>query len=337
MTTVKAFAAPAAGKPLESFEYELPEIGRDQVDIDVEYCGVCHSDLSMIDNEWHNAVFPLVPGHEVVGRVSAVGEHVANLKVGDRVGLGWFSESCMLCQTCMGGDHNLCASAEQTIVQRHGGFADRVRCHEGWAVRLPEAIDAAKAGPLFCGGLTVFNPIDQFGIKPTDHVGVVGIGGLGHLALMFLAKWGCHVTAFTSSEGKAEQARKFGAHQIVNSRDDAAIGKAERSLDFLLVTVNVPLNWNAYLNTLKSRGRFHVVGGILEPIQVPAFSLIGRMRSVSGSPLGSPATAAKMLDFCGRHDIAPQVEEFKMSQVNDAVEHVRAGKPRYRAVLKNDL
>jgi uncharacterized zinc-type alcohol dehydrogenase-like protein len=181
------------------------------VEIEVEYCGICHSDLSMLDNDWGLTTYPFVPGHEVVGTIAALGAKVKELKIGQRVGLGWFSRSCSTCETCMSGDQNLCATAEGTIVGRHAGFADRVRAHHSWLVPLGNQLDAAKAGPLFCGGITVFNPIVQFDIKPTARVGVIGIGGLGHIALKFLKAWGCEVTAFSSSPDKEAEAKELGA------------------------------------------------------------------------------------------------------------------------------
>jgi uncharacterized zinc-type alcohol dehydrogenase-like protein len=237
----------------------------------------------------------------------------------------------------MGGDHNLCPTAEQTIVGRHGGFAERVRCHWGWATPLPEALDASKVGPLFCGGITVFNPIVQCSVLPTDRVGVIGLGGLGHLALQFLNKWGCEVTAFSSNPSKAEEIRRLGAHEIVNSRDPAEIAKVAGKFDFIISTVNVPLDWNSYLNALAPKGRLHFVGAVLEPVPVPAFTLIGAQRSISGSPLGSPETTRTMLDFCARHEIAPVTELFPMSRVNEALDRLRAGKARYRIVLQADF
>jgi uncharacterized zinc-type alcohol dehydrogenase-like protein len=291
----------------------------------------------MIHNHWGMTQFPLVPGHEISGRIVAAGPKVKNVKVGDRVGVGWFSGSCMSCHDCMDGDHNLCAGQEGVIVGRHGGFAERVRAHWAWAVPLPEGVDAAKAGPLFCGGITVFNPIVQCGVQPTDRVGVVGVGGLGHLAIQFLNKWGCEVTAFSSSASKKEELRRLGAHHVVDSRDPEQLKPLARSLDFILVTVNVPLDWNAYIETLAPRGRLHYVGAVLEPLNVGVFPLLVGQRSISASPLGSPATTAQMLEFCSRHDIAPVVEEFPMSKVNEALAHVESGKARYRVVLKNDF
>ncbi|BCX47802.1 alcohol dehydrogenase [Haloferula helveola] len=332
--SIHAWAAPKAGGKLESFEYTPGPLGPEEVELRVESCGICHSDLSMIDNDWGQSVFPLVAGHEVVGIVESAGEHVKGVKVGDRVGLGWFAGSCMSCRHCLAGNHNLCTNAEQTIVGRHGGFADRVRCHWSWAIPIPGSLDALKAGPLFCGGITVFGPIAHFGVKPTDRVGVVGIGGLGHLALQFLDKWGCHVTAFTSSDSKAEEAKRLGADSVVNSRDSKAMEGIAGSFDFILVTANVPLDWDAYLAALAPDGRLHFVGAVLEPIPVPAFALIGQRKSISGSPLGGPATVLDMLDFCGRHDIAPQTEVYPMDQIHDALDHLRAGKARYRVVLE---
>jgi uncharacterized zinc-type alcohol dehydrogenase-like protein len=332
--TVKAYAALEHGKPLEPYEYELPEIGPEQVDIKVEFSGLCHSDLSMYDNEWGMTEYPFVPGHEMVGIVKRVGEYVKGIKEGQRVGLGWFSSSCMHCDQCMDGHHHLCHTREQTIVGRFGGFADVVRCHWSWAIPIPETLDPAKVGPMFCGGITVFNPIASFGVRPTDKVGVIGIGGLGHMALQFLNKWGCEVTAFSSSPSKAEEALKMGAHNVVNSRDDDAMERVAGSYDFILNTTNVSLNWQLYLNALKPRGKFHTVGAVLEPIPVPAFSLITGENSVGGSPLGSPALNRRMLEFCARHSIEPVTEEFAMSDVNEAFQHLRDGKARYRIVLK---
>lgn len=335
--SIKAFAALQKGGPLQPYEFDPGPLGPEQVEIAVTHCGICHSDISMIDNEWGMSGFPLVPGHEIAGTVVSMGEQVKGLKIGQRVGVGWNSGSCMACHQCLSGDHNLCASAEGTIVKRHGGFADRVRAHWAWAVPLPDKLDSANAGPLFCGGATVFNPIVQFAVKPTDRVGVIGIGGLGHMALQFLNKWGCEVHAFTSSDTKRDEALKLGAHAVVNSRDSSTMKKIAGSLDFVISTVNVPLEWEAVIDTLAPRGRLHVVGAVLEPIPVAAFSLITAQRSISGSPVGSPATIATMLEFCARHEIAPVIETFPLSRVNDALQHLRDGKARYRIVLENDL
>jgi uncharacterized zinc-type alcohol dehydrogenase-like protein len=278
-----------------------------------------------------------VPGHEVVGRIVALGEQTKGLKIGQRVGVGWNVASCMHCEQCMSGRHNLCPEVQPTIVAHQGGFADRVRAHWAWTLPLPEALDGSSAGPLLCGGITVFTPLAIMDVQPTDRVGVVGIGGLGHMGLRFANAWGCEVTAFTSSESKADEARGFGAHNVLSSRDSAAIRKAAGTLDFLLVTANVPLDWSALMATLRPNGTLHVVGVVPEPIPVAAFDLIGGQKRVAGSPSGAPAMMATMLDFAARHKIAPQVEHFPMSKVNDALAHLEAGKARYRVVLDADF
>ncbi len=330
---IQGWAAHGAKRKLEPFTYDAGLLGPEEVEIAVEYCGLCHSDISILNNDWGLSRYPVVPGHEAVGRVIAAGDHVKGLHIGQRVGVGWNADSCMHCHECITGNNNLCLEAAPTIVGRHGGFADRIRAHWLWAIPLPDALDSSSAGPLLCGGITVFAPLITFGVKPTDRVGVVGIGGLGHLALQFANAWGCEVTAFTSNPSKADEARKFGAHRIVSSRDSAEILQAANSLDFLLITVNIPLDWASLLKTLKPNGRMHVVGAVLEPMPIPAFDLIMGQKSVSGSPTGGPATISAMLDFAARHNIAPQVEHFPLSKVNDAIEHLAAGKARYRVVL----
>ncbi|MGP9802562.1 NADPH-dependent aldehyde reductase Ahr [Rheinheimera sp. NSM] len=331
---INAYAAPEANAKLVPWQYEPGELGRDDVEIDVDYCGICHSDVSMLNNEWGMSAYPLVAGHEVVGRISAVGSAVSHLKAGQVVGLGWHSDYCKVCSSCGSGDHNLCNKAQGTIVGRHGGFADKVRANAASVVPLPDGMDAKTAGPLFCGGITVFNPLVQFDIKPTDKVAVIGIGGLGHIALQFLRAWGCEVTAFTSSDSKASEAQELGAHQCINSRSSAEIEQAAGRFDFIISTVNVALDWNLYLSTLKPKGRLHFVGATLEPLNIGVFGLIMAQRSVSGSPVGSPATIAKMLEFAVQHNIKPVVEMFKFAQINEALAHLKSGKARYRIVLE---
>jgi uncharacterized zinc-type alcohol dehydrogenase-like protein len=336
MTTIQAYAATEAGGQFHPMDVELPTLPATHVEIEVESCGICHSDLSMRDDEWHMTEYPFVGGHEVIGRVVAVGDQAQSHAVGDRVGLGWFANSCMACSQCLGGDQNLCLEAEGTITHQFGGFADRVRCHWAWAANIPESLPAEKCGPLLCGGITVFNPLDLHGLKPTDRAAVIGIGGLGHLAIQFLNAWGCEVTAFTSSDSKAQEARDLGAHHVINSTDPAAIEAAAGRFDLIVSTVNVTLDWNSYAMALSPRGRLHFVGAVLEPLSIGLFPLLLGERSISSSPVGPPATIARMLDFAARHQIAPVVEHFPMSRVNDALDHLRAGKARYRIVLDQD-
>jgi len=330
---VNAYAATAAKSKLEPFTYELDTIPHDQVDVKIHYCGICHSDLSMIDNDWRNSDYPLVPGHEIVGEVVETGSSVTHLEVGDKVGVGWFAQSCMTCQCCMEGSHHLCSQRETTI-SRHGGFADHVRAHAAWATPLPADIDMAKAGPLLCGGITVFNPIIIAGVKPTDKVGVIGIGGLGHLALKFLNNWGCEVTAFSTSPEKSESIKEMGATKVVNSKSKEELKAIKGQLNFIINTTNASLDWTSYLKALAPQGKFFTVGMVLEPMEIPSAQLIGGEKTIGGNPVGSPALTRTMLEFCVRHEIYPEVEEFPMDQVNEAVAHLKDGKARYRVVLK---
>ena len=332
----EAWVAPSAGAPFVKQTLDRPELGAEEVEVAVDHCGVCHSDLSMHQNEWGMAQYPAVLGHEVVGRVTALGSMAKGLKIGQRVGIGWTSDSCMHCRQCLSGEHHLCDSAQPTIAGHLGGFANSVRAHWAWTIPLPEGLAYADAGPLLCGGITVFNPIAAFA-TPSSRVGVVGIGGLGHLAVKFAAAYGCEVTAFTSSEKKFDEAKSLGAHHVVSSRDSAAIKKLAKSFDLLIVTVNVPLDWDALIASLAPNGRMHVVGAVLEPIPVTVFPLIMRQGSIGASPTGSPVGIADMLAFAARHKIAPQTEHFPMSRINDAFAHVAAGKARYRVVLDADF
>jgi len=333
---IKAFAAMQPGGKLEEYTYDQGALTQDEVEIDVETCGICHSDLSMLNNEWGMTQYPFVPGHEVVGVVSAVGQNVTSVRIGQRVGLGWHSGYCNSCHTCHSGDHNLCNSAVMTIVGRHGGYADKVRAQQTAVVPLPEGVNAKSAGPMFCGGITVFNPLVQYNIKPTSRVGVIGIGGLGHIALQFLRAWGCEVTAFTSSDSKQEEAQQMGAHHVLNSRNSKELEAAAGRFDMILSTVNVKLDWNAYIATLAPKGRLHFVGATLEPIDVDVFGLLTQQRCVSASPVGSPAVIKDMLDFAALHAIEPVVEYFPFTKVNQALDHLQAGEARYRIVLTMD-
>lgn len=335
--TIKAYAAREPKGKFTAFEFEAGELGKEEVEIKVRYGGLCHSDLSMLNNEWGITVYPFVGGHEAVGEITAVGDNVKKVAVGDTVGLGWNAETCGFCENCLSGYQINCPNLVGTIVGRHGGFADKVRCHWQWAVKLPDGLDASKAGPLFCGGITVFNPFVQLDIKPTDRVGVIGIGGLGHLALQFADKWGCEVTAFTSDLSKTDELKNLGADHVVNSRDAGELKKLKGKFDLILSTVNVTLEWHLYLNALAPKGKLHVVGATLEPIPVVSFQLMSGQKSISSTATGSPNVVAKMLEFCARHNIETVTENYKMSEINEAFERLESGKARYRIVLENDF
>jgi uncharacterized zinc-type alcohol dehydrogenase-like protein len=315
---------------------DLGPLGDDEVEVAVEHCGLCHSDLSVLENAWGTSQYPAILGHEVVGRVTAAGANAKGIEVGQRAGVGWMSGSCMHCRQCLAGNQHLCPQRQLTIVGHRGGFASHVRAHWAWVLPLPHGLAWAETGPLLCAGVTVFAPLQQFA-RPMDRVGIVGIGGLGHLAVKFAAAWGCEVTAFTSNESKFAEARGFGAHHVVSSTDPVAIGKLAGTIDLLLSTVNAPLDWGALIATLAPQGRLHMVGAVLEPLHIAAFSLIGQQRSVSGSMTGPPMAIATMLDFAARHRIAPQTEHYPMSRINEATARLESGRARYRIVLDADF
>ena len=284
----------------------------------------------MLNNHWGITSYPLIPGHEVVGRVVSVGSAVNPDVIGELRGLGWISGSCCHCIQCLGGTGNLCASLEATIVGRQGGFASHVTAHQDWAIPLPEGIDPGVAGPLFCAGITVFSPLIDETVSPTAHVAVIGIGGLGHIALQFARAWGCEVTAITTNLSKTEEAKRFGAHQV-ESIDQ--LSNLAGKFDLIINTVNHSLDWAAVMASLAPLGRLHQLGAVIEPIQVGAFDLIMARRSITGSPTSSPASLLKMVDFCVRHNIRPQVEHLPINRVNEAVERLQRGDVRYRFVL----
>jgi len=236
----------------------------------------------------------------------------------------------------MSGNHNFCPESIATIIDHNGGFASHVRAHWAYVIPIPEKLPLAEVGPLLCGGITVFNPLATY-VKPKDRVAIVGIGGLGHLAVKFAAAFGCEVTAFTSSDSKFQEARDFGAQQVVSSKDSKAIQKLKGKFDFILVTANVPLDWQAYISTLAPKGRLHFVGVVTDDIPIKIFPLLVGQLSISSSPIGPPVAISDMLDFASRHQITPKTEHFPMSQINKAFEHLEAGKARYRIVLDADF
>ena len=332
--TVHAYAAKSKGAKVEPFEYDPGDLGPDDVEIKVESCGICHSDLAMIDNDWGLSQYPLVPGHEVSGTVTAIGPQVQEIQVGQRVGLGWQSGNCGHCRPCHTGREQLCINDPQaTIVHRHGGFADRVRCEERWAIPIPDGLDPRTVGPLLCGGTTVWSPLLHYNVRPGMQAAVVGIGGLGHMALQFLEAIGCEVTAITTSQDKAAEAASFGATDTLATKDADDLKHAAGRFDFILSTVSAALSWDAYIAALAPQGTLCICGVPDAPVQFPAFPLIDKERRVVGGRTGSPADTAALLQFCAAKEVGPKCEFFPMKEVNTALQHVRDGKARYRVVL----
>ena len=329
------YAAKGPKAALERFEYEPHPLGPYEIELSITHCGICHSDLHLIDDDWGISEYPLLPGHEIVGEVAELGNEVRSLEKGDRVGIGWQRSSCGECPMCIGGDENLCATGEATCVRHHGGFADAIRADSRFAFRIPEPLSSENAGPLLCGGITVYSPLRRYNVRPPMKVGVIGIGGLGHLALQFASAFGCEVTAFSSSPEKEDEARFFGADHFVNSRDKEALEAAAGSQDFILSTVHVDLDWSLYLNALRMKGNLCFVGANPGNLEVPTFGLILGAKSVSGSPIGGRAAMHEMLEFAARHGIEAKTEVMPMNQVNEALDKVRHNLARYRMVLKN--
>ncbi len=335
MAHIHGLAAHAAGAELLPFRYDPGPLGPQDVEIEISHCGVCYSDLHLISNEWGISQYPFIPGHEVVGKIASLGSAVRGFEKGQRVGLGWQSSSCGVCEWCVQGKENLCAAAEATCVHRHGGYADRVRCNARFAIPVPEALESENAAPLLCGGITVYNPLRGHGIHPASRVGVVGIGGLGHLAIQFARVFGAEVTAFSTSTAKEAEARDLGAHRFVNSRETKALKELAGSLDFILNTANGDQDWNVYVQALRPTGTLCFVGVPPAPVTIAAFPLISGQRAICGSPAGSPYLLREMMDVAARHGVKAKTELFSMAKANEAIDKVKKNKVRYRAVLAN--
>jgi alcohol/geraniol dehydrogenase (NADP+) len=335
MAQIQGLAAHAAGAELLPFRYDPGELGMHEVEIGITHCGICHSDIHLISNDWGMSQYPFIPGHEIIGTVTAVGSQVGSLKAGERVGLGWQSNSCGVCEWCTRGLENLCPQSEGTCVHRHGGYANRVRGNVRFVVKIPDALPSEQAAPLLCGGITVYNPMRDHAINPSSRVGVVGIGGLGHLAIQFARVFGAEVTAFSTSAAKEEEARALGAHRFVNTRESKAMKEVAGSYDFILNTANADQDWGVYIQALRPTGTLCFVGVPPSPVSLQAFPLIAGIRTVTGSPIGSPHRLREMLDVAARHGVKATTEGFPMAKANEAIEKVKKNKVRYRAVLAN--
>ncbi len=335
MAQIQGLAVYAAGAELLPFHYDPGKLGSQEVEIAITHCGVCHSDIHLISNDWGISQYPFIPGHEIIGTVAAKGNEVRGLEIGQRVGLGWQSNSCGRCDWCMQGLENLCPESEATCVHRNGGYAGSVRANSRFVVPVPDALPSEQAAPLLCGGVTVYNPLRVHGINPSSRVGVIGIGGLGHIAIQFARVFGAEVTAFSTTSAKEAEARALGAHHFVNSRDSKAIKDTAGSLDFILTTVNADQDWAAYIQSLRPTGTLCFVGVPPSPLNVTAFPLIGGQRTIVGSAIGSPFQLREMLDVAARHGVKATTECFPMSKANEAIEKVKKSKVRYRAVLAN--
>ena len=335
MSAIHGLAAHAAGAHLLPYKYEAGELGADDVEVKVSHCGVCHSDVHLIDNDWGISKYPFIPGHEIIGTVMTKGAAVKSLELGQRVGIGWQADSCGICEWCRRGEEHLCANAQPTCVGRHGGYAERVCVNWRFAVPVPGALESENAAPLLCGGITVYSPMRNHGVRPSSRVGVIGIGGLGHLGLQFARAFGAEVTAFSTSKDKEDEAKKLGAHHFINTRETSALKKVAGSFDLLMTTANADQDWSAYVAALRPRGTLVFLGVPVSPATLPVFPLIAGQKTIAGSPTGSPSDLSEMLDVAARHGIKAVTESFPMQKANEAVARVKKNQVRYRAVLAN--
>jgi uncharacterized zinc-type alcohol dehydrogenase-like protein len=335
MAQIQGLAAHAAGAELLPFHYDPGRLTSQEVEIAITHCGICHSDLHLIANDWGISQYPFIPGHEIIGAVAAVGSAVRSLQVGQRVGLGWQSNSCGHCEWCIRGLENLCPDNEGTCVHRNGGYADSVRANARFVIPIPDALASENAAPLLCGGITVYNPMRTHGVNPSSRVGIVGIGGLGHMAIQFARAFGAEVTAFSTSADKEEEARALGANNFINSRESKAMKEAAGTQDFILNTANADQDWGTYMQALRPTGTLCFVGVPPSPVAIQAFPLISGQRSISGSPIGPPNRIREMMNVAARHGVKAQTEAFPMAKANEALEKVKKNKVRYRAVLAN--
>jgi alcohol/geraniol dehydrogenase (NADP+) len=334
---VQAMAIARDGKALSPQRYELAPLKPDEVLIQVSHCGVCRGDLRLFRRPDQRDPTILVPGHEIVGYVIATGEATNTFRAGDRVGVGWQSGSCRTCEWCRQGEPELCPAQEETCIMRPGGYATHVKVQADFVVPIPPAIDSCYAAPLLCGGLAVYSPLKRYNLKPGAQVGVVGIGGLGHLALQFCRAFGLHALAFSTSSNKANDARELGAEAFIQLGDHSSMKKMESSCDFILSTSAGNVEWRQLLKLLRPGGTLCAVGVASSEIQLPVSELIDERKTIAGSPIGSPKTLCELLDFVSEHGIRPWTEPFRMSNATQAIARLERGEIRYRAVLQQDL
>ncbi|MGJ7914467.1 NAD(P)-dependent alcohol dehydrogenase [Massilia sp. LXY-6] len=341
--TVKAYGAYAGDKPLESMDITRRAPGPHDVQIDIAYCGVCHSDLHTVRGEWAGTLYPCVPGHEIVGRVSAVGGHVHGHQVGDLVGVGCMVDSCQHCADCEEGLEQYCdgmvgtynGATQDAPGHTLGGYAQQIVVHERFVLRVNHAEDQlAAVAPLLCAGITTYSPLRHWNAGPGKKVGIVGIGGLGHMGIKLARAMGAHVIAFTTSESKRRDAEALGAHEVVVSRDPAAMAARAGSLDLIVNTVAAPHDLDAYLTLLKRDGTMVLVGAPATPHPSPqVFNLITKRRALAGSMIGGIPETQEMLDFCAEHGIVADIEMIRADEINGAYERMLKGDVKYRFVI----
>jgi uncharacterized zinc-type alcohol dehydrogenase-like protein len=342
MTNTKAYAAQTKTSPLAPFAIDRREPGPNDVAIAIKFCGICHSDVHQVRDEWGGSLYPMVPGHEIVGHVTAVGNNVKKFKVGDTVGVGCMVDSCRECVNCKDGEEQFCVEGMtatynskerdgKTLAQ--GGYAQSIVVDEAFVLSVDKKLDLAAAAPLLCAGITTYSPLKRWKAGPGKKVGIVGLGGLGHMGVKIAAAMGADVTVFTTSESKVADAKKLGAHNVILSKDKKQMAAAANSFDFILDTVAADHDINAYLNLLKRDGTLTQVGLPSNPVAISLFPLVMKRINFSGSLIGGIRETQEMLDFCAKHGIVSDIELIKADQINEAYDRLVKSDVKYRFVI----
>ena len=343
MLAAQGYAAPAAKAPLAPFSFERRDLNDDDVQIDIKFCGICHSDIHQVREEWGDALFPMVPGHEIAGVVAAVGPKVTKYKVGDHVGVGCFVDSCRNCVSCQRDLEQYCStpgglvftynSKDRDGAPTYGGYSNNLVVKEDYVLRIPENLSLDGAAPLLCAGITLYSPLKHWGAGPGKQVAIVGLGGLGHMGVKLAHALGAEVTVLSQSLKKQEDGKRLGADHFYATSDPATFTKLAGTLDLIICTVSAGIDWNQYVNLLKADGAFVVVGIPDKEVPVGAFPLVAGRKTIAGSMIGGIAETQEMLDFCGQHGIASDIETIAIKDVNEAYERVVRSDVRYRFVI----
>jgi uncharacterized zinc-type alcohol dehydrogenase-like protein len=342
MMSTNAYAAKAAESPLGPFSIERRDPLPHDVAIEILFCGVCHSDLHTVRNEWHGTIYPCVPGHEIVGRVTKVGSKVKAFKEGDMAAVGCMVDSCRTCDSCRKGLEQFCAHTAIMTYNgedkhsggvTYGGYSERIVVDEAFVLKVPVNLDPAGVAPLLCAGITTYSPLRKWKVGPGQKVGIVGLGGLGHMGVKFARAFGAHVVLFTTSPGKKEDALRLGAHEVIVSKDADAMAAQRGSFDFILDAVSAKHDLNAYLAMLKVDGTLCLVGAPEEPLPVAAFNIIVPRRNLSGSLIGGIPETREMLGFCAEHGITADIEKIRIQDINTAYERMLKSDVKYRFVI----
>ncbi|RYZ00570.1 MAG: NAD(P)-dependent alcohol dehydrogenase [Chitinophagaceae bacterium] len=342
MSTTKAYAAYDAQSPLRDYSLERRAVGPHDVQIEILYCGVCHSDIHQVRNEWGNSIFPMVPGHEIVGRVTEVGSQVKKFKIGDLAGVGCLVDSCRTCKKCQEGLEQYCENGSvgtYNALERdgktvtYGGYSKQIVTTEEFVLKVSEKLDLKAVAPLLCAGITTWSPLRHWGVGKGHKVGVLGLGGLGHMAVKFAASFGAEVTMLSHSPSKEADAHRLGAHRFALTSNEETVKGLAKYFDFIIDTVSAPHDYNTYLGLLNTDGVLICVGAPPAPAQVPAFNLIMERRSIAGSLIGGIPETQEMLDYCAEHNIVSDIELIAMKDINEAYERMMKGDVKYRFVI----